>query len=167
MNAEQKKDLFLRVEKMYLDYYYQETRRVPNRQQKMNLCCNKQDERDIIAMGDHIKDVFMYSRMSLQDIYVVLIYVYYSLRYNEQTDYEWLSGKFLVMNTMNPTLSKQLLYEIIAGDIIVNTQNFTTENLSSAIRKRVLGISSTGGNKKRRNHKTKRCKHKKRTLNNR
>ena len=118
---------------------------------KLNICCDDKDERDIHKMyGLLVNSEF--SDLSIKNIYIVLIYVYYSLRYNEQTE-DWLTLEFLNSNTRDFETndferSKQLYLAITTGDIMVNGVN-----ISSQIRKTVMEMS--GGRKKhtRRNHK--------------
>ena len=86
----------------------------------------------MINMGDIIKGIQEYSTLSFRDIYFVLIYIYYSLRFNEQTE-DWLRIKFLQRNLVNKHLALYLYSNITTGDIIVNGNN-----ISSAIRRYVL-----------------------------
>jgi hypothetical protein len=113
---------------------------------KLNICCDDKDERDIHKMyGLLVNSEF--ADLSIRNIYIVLIYIYYSLRFNEQTE-DWLSLEFLNSITTDFERSKQLYLAITTGDIMVNGVN-----ISSKIRKTVLEMD--GGIKKhtRRKHK--------------
>ena len=68
-----------------------------------------------------------------------MIYTYYSLRFNEQTE-EWLKMKFFKRNAVNFELSKNLYLSIVSGDVIINGINFY-----SALRRHILEMN--GGNK--------------------
>jgi hypothetical protein len=128
-------NVFLEVEKLFTDEIYRKTRSQTN----LNFCCDEETEREIITMTDIIKKIPEFSALSYRDIYFVLIYTYYSLRFNEQTE-DWLKIKFFKQNIGQFELSKELYFSIVFGDIIVNG-----ENLSSAIRKHILEMN--GGNK--------------------
>jgi len=128
-------NVFLEVEKLFTDEIYRKTRSQTN----LNFCCDQETEREIITMTDIIKKIPEFSALSYRDIYFVLIYTYYSLRFNEQTE-DWLKIKFFKQNIGQFELSKELYFSIVFGDIIVNG-----ENLSSAIRKHILEMN--GGNK--------------------
>jgi hypothetical protein len=84
------KDTFLSAEKLFTDELFRNTQNQTN----LNICCNKSDENIIIEMATHIREVSQFSTLSLKDIFIVLIFTYYSLRYNEQTE-EWLTTGFL------------------------------------------------------------------------
>jgi len=128
-------NVFLEVEKLFTDEIYRKTRSQTN----LNFCCDEETEREIITMTDIIKKIPEFSALSYRDIYFVLIYTYYSLRFNEQTE-DWLKINFFKENIGQFELSKELYFSIVFGDIIVNG-----ENLSSAIRKHILEMN--GGNK--------------------
>jgi len=128
-------NIFLEVEKLFTDEIYRKTRSQTN----LNFCCDEETEREIITMTDIIKKIPEFSALSYRDIYFVLIYTYYSLRFNEQTE-DWLKINFFKENIGQFELSKELYFSIVFGDIIVNG-----ENLSSAIRKHILEMN--GGNK--------------------
>jgi len=128
-------NVFLEVEKLFTDEIYRKTRSQTN----LNFCCDEETEQEIITMTDIIKKIPEFSDLSYRDIYFVLIYTYYSLRFNEQTE-DWLKIKFFKQNIGQFELSKELYFSIVFGDIIVNG-----ENLSSAIRKHILEMN--GGNK--------------------
>lgn len=128
-------NVFLEVEKLFTDEIYRKMRFQTN----LNFCCDEETEQEIITMTDIIKKIPEFSDLSYRDIYFVLIYTYYSLRFNEQTE-DWLKMKFFKQNIVKFELSKKLYFSIVSGDIIVNG-----ENLSSAIRKHILEMN--GGNK--------------------
>ena len=127
--------LFLEVEKLFTDEIYKKTRSQTN----LNFCCDEETERDISYMTNIIKQIPEFSALSYRDIYFVLIYTYYSLRFNEQTE-EWLKMKFFKRNAVNFELSKNLYLSIVSGDVIINGINFY-----SALRRHILEMN--GGNK--------------------
>ena len=134
-----KKDIFLEVKGKFTDELHS---KVPHMfRQNLNFCCDEVDETSMINMGDIIKGIQEYSTLSFRDIYFVLIYIYYSLRFNEQTE-DWLRIKFLQRNLVNKPLALDLYSNITTGDIIVNGNN-----ISSAIRRYVLEMR--GGIKKK------------------
>jgi len=144
--ANEKEKIFLEVEKKFTDEIHSI---VPAQIAKnLNFCCDDIDEESMINMGDIIKGIPEYASLSFRDIYFVLIYTYYSLRFNEQTE-DWLNINFLKRNVLNGPLVLDLYYKVTVGDIIVNGVN-----VSSAIRRYVLGIR--GGKRKSMRRKSKR-----------
>lgn len=90
-------------------------------------------------MAENIKRVPEFATLSDRDIYIVLIFTFYSLRLNEQTR-DWLNTGFLKTNLVNKELGNKLFLDIATNDITLDGQNF-----SSAIRRYILGLH--GGNK--------------------
>jgi hypothetical protein len=150
VSLDTKKDIFLKVEKQFTDELHSKVEAMLSKE--LSFCCDEVDEESMINMADIIKGIPKYSILSFRDIYFVLIYIYYSLRFNEQTE-DWLDINFLQRNVLNKPLALDLYYNITTGDIIANGQN-----LSSAIRRYVLEIR---GGKKRKLYKTMRRKSRK------
>jgi hypothetical protein len=144
--ANEKEKIFLEVEKKFTDEIHSTVQ--PHIAKNLNFCCDDIDEESMINMGDIIKGIPEYASLSFRDIYFVLIYTYYSLRFNEQTE-DWLNINFLKRNVLNGPLVLDLYYKVTVGDIIVNGVN-----VSSAIRRYVLGIR--GGKRKSMRRKSKR-----------
>ena len=113
---------------------------------KLNICCDDKDEHDIHKMYNLLAKT-EFSDLSIRNIYMVLIYTYYSLRFNEQTE-DWLTLDFMKQISTDFERSVQLYIAITTGDIMVNGVN-----ISSQIRKTVMEMD--GGRKKhtRRKHK--------------
>jgi hypothetical protein len=150
--ANEKEKIFLEVEKKFTDEIHST---VPAHiAQNLNFCCDDIDEESMITMGDIIKGIPEYSSLSFREIYFVLIYTYYSLRFNEQTE-DWLNINFLKRNVLNGPLVLDLYYKVTTGDIMVNGAN-----VSSAIRRYILEIR--GGKRKSMRQKSKKSKRKSR-----
>jgi hypothetical protein len=132
MNVVYQKKLFLEVEKLFTDKIFNKTQNQTN----INFCCNDDDEIDIINMGNIIKTQPIFTILSFRDIFFVLIYIYYSLRYNEQSG-NWLNLSFFDKNVSNITLAKKLYFDITTGDIIIDNNNF-----SSVIRRFVMEMKA-------------------------
>jgi hypothetical protein len=146
--ANEKEKIFLEVEKKFTDEIHST---VPAHiAQNLNFCCDDIDEESMITMGDIIKGIPKYSSLSFREIYFVLIYTYYSLRFNEQTE-DWLKINFLKRNVLNGPLVLDLYYNVTGGDIMVNGTN-----VSSAIRRYILEIR--GGKRKSMRRKSKKSK---------
>jgi hypothetical protein len=170
---ENKKRTFLEVERLFKS----EMRYYPAwLTGTFNICCDETEQRDIIEIGDTIKTIPQFSSLSFRNIYLVLIYVYYSLNLNEQST-DWLNMKFLSDNVeydededededdedyedednKNVKLCKKLYYAITTGDIMINDIN-----LSSRLRRKIMGMPMRAGRKTKRNrrklNKTKRYK---------
>lgn len=146
---EDKKTTFLEVERLFKD----EMRHYPAwLRGTFNICCTPEQQIYIIETGDTIKSIEEFSTLSFSDIYFVLIYVYYSLHFNEQTT-DWLYMQFFIDNTEDPELCVKLYMGLAIGDIMINELNF-----SSAVRRHIFGMSTRGGKSKR--NKTKRNRRK-------
>ena len=102
-----------------------------------------------------------YQHLRLVDIFIVLIYTYYSLAYNEQSR-RWLSvitlthlvnkvdedGNLLPLDDMssgNSSYAIGLYFDITSKDIIVNMPTGQQINVSSEIRRTMLDL--VGGKK--------------------
>jgi hypothetical protein len=135
---------FLEVEKLFTDELYRKAAQQRTEITSINFCCEEQDETetDIIHMANLIRQIPAYANLSFRDIFIVLIYIYYSLRLTEQIDDWWLNTNFLQLNLYNKDLGQNLYYNIVTGDILMPDGT----NLSSRIRRYVLGPA--GGNKK-------------------
>ena len=132
------------------------------------VCCTLEERNNIMHYAYIIKRLIRYSTMSLKDIYSVLIFIYYSLSYNEQTT-DWLALPDLrafiedLDDTGNPVeldiirkraLKKafkkaiKLYYDISIQDIMyINPISGLESNLSSEIRKRFLDMAGRKKNK--------------------
>lgn len=78
-----------------------------------------------------LKTVESCKKMSKRDLFLTLIYIYYSLNLNEQTT-DWLGMQFLKDNSDNEEETKNLFIEVTAGDIEIN--------ISSCIRRQMMGL---------------------------
>ncbi len=146
LSPKKKSDLFLKVEKLFTDELYRKGDIYDKygKQNKnpysttFNFCCTNEDERDMIIMGDIIKTHPKYKSIGYRELYMVLIFVYYSLRYNEQTE-DWLRMTFLKnhMTEQQFTIAKKLYIDITVRDIMVNG-----ENLSVKIRRFIMGLDN-------------------------
>ena len=129
----------------------------------LNGCCTKTDQFNILTLYRLLLQT-EYSDLYTSDIFVVLIYTYYSLTYNEQTE-DWLDITFMKENTSNFPRSKQLYLAITTGKILMADGI----DLASHIRQVILGLNrfSYKGGKKGRDKKhtrKKNRKHKKQTF---
>jgi hypothetical protein len=106
---------------------------------KMRICCNLVERRDIMLITDYIKLIPTYNILSTRDIYLVLVYIYYSLRYGEQTD-DYLGLNTLLRNIpqANRNLAEDLYIKLTAGDIMLDHPNIIDGNLSKMVRRNVL-----------------------------
>jgi len=134
------------------------------------VCCTLEERNNIMHYAYIIKSIIHYSTMSLKDIYSVLIFIYYSLSYNEQTT-DWLILPDLrafiedLDDTGNPVIldrihkravkgkkafkkAKELYYDISEQDIMyINPISGLESNLSSEIRKTFLNMAYGKKNK--------------------
>jgi hypothetical protein len=146
---EENYDTLLNVEKLFTDYIHNNT--YPKFSQHINFCCNEEDEQQIILIGNILKRLPIYSELSFSDIYIVLVYIFYGLRLTEE--YDAITLNCLKDKTFNKHIALKLYLDITSNDIMVNNVN-----LSSKIRRYILGV--TGG-KNKKNRTTKKLRRRK------
>jgi hypothetical protein len=83
-------ETFLQVEQLFTDEIYRQT----PAQTGLNFCCDEENQTNMIEMARVIKQVQPYSELSYRDIFIALIFTYYSLLFNEQTE-DWLRTTFI------------------------------------------------------------------------
>jgi hypothetical protein len=137
---------------------------------KQQVCCTNAERRKILSFAYKIINMPAYNRLRLVDIFLVLIYTYYSLAYNEQS-LVWLKLDTLVslvneldedgnpftvdgMISGNSSLAIQLYFDIATQDILETTPTGQQVNISRLIRTTMLDLAE--GKK----HKTMRRKRK-------
>ena len=140
------KTTLLEVEKLFTDRMYQIPASIA---QNLNICCDENDETDIIKIGDIIKTIPEFSTLSFREIYIVLVFTYYALRLNEQNK-DWLRLKFLQEKLLNNKLALKLFIDITIGKIMINGKDF-----SSDVRRYVLGMRKRGGRKRNKSKRNK------------
>ena len=138
------------VENLFTNKMYQRPGMTTAISQNLNICCDDSDRTDIIRMGERIKTMPEFASLSFRQIYIVLVFIYYSLRLNEQPK-DWLPLKFLPEKLLYNQLALKLFIDITIGDIMINGQNF-----SSAVRRHAIGMR--GGKSKRNRRKRNRSK---------
>ena len=84
-----------------------------------------------------IKSKFKYHDLNSSDIYFVIIFIFYALRYNEPST-DILDMDFLKNNLIDYTKSIELFFVIVNGRLIVKNKD-----VSSLLRTYILGIKKT------------------------
>jgi hypothetical protein len=124
---------------------------------KQQVCCTNAERRKILSFAYMIINNPAYNRLRLVDIFLVLIYAYYSLAYNEQS-LVWLKLDTLVslvneldedgnpytvdgMISGNSSLAIQLYFDIATQDILETTPTGQQINLSRQIRTTMLDLA--------------------------
>ena len=136
---------------LYNDYN-KEYDEVPYGRRTDQVCCTDEERKNIMHYANIITSLPAYSTMRLVDIYIVLIFSYYSLKYNEQST-DWL--KIQVLTYFVENLDKngnigwlgiwstkggnsedavRLYYDIAQQDIQYTDSAGVLNNLSSEIR---------------------------------
>lgn len=133
------------VEKLFRD----EISNHPRYEQNTVICCDEEHENELIQLAYRIKLTQPYNDLSDRDLYLTLIFIYYSLL-GEQTE-DIFTLDFLQKNAINKHLVQQLYLQLTTGDIIETTGR----NLSQDVRRGFLGFTSIGGNIKTKLHKNK------------
>ena len=136
-----------------------------------DVCCTDSERHNIIMYGNLLKSFPKYNKLRLVDIYIVLIFVHYALKYNDNLT-DWLIIKYLKMlinrvnddgsllpqemSTGNFKLARQLYWDIGLRNYIPKTLTDERRNVLGEIRRTILGLNTVGGKK----HKTMRLKRK-------
>lgn len=173
LTSEEKYDIFSEVERLFRDRMDEKTGKNARLQQNLNICCDDNDMEFIIEIGDIIKDrttqkflndeEISFNELSYRNVYFVLILLFYSLKYNEQTE-DWLNIGFLNRSVYKSelNLAKNLLFGLSSGDIIIYGY-FGVYDLSSSVRRYILGFNGGRNSKTRKRKGIKKRKPKKRT----
>lgn len=144
MNEYKEKD-FYDAESVFLSLFFD--RVGSNGRRNFNRCCNEREKHMIQIYASKIHELTKYKPLSLFDIYLTLIFAYYSLHLMEQTE-DWLRT-YDLENANNKELSNKLYKDITIGDIIDGEGN----NLSSEIRRAFMGFRPSLRGGKRRSKK--------------
>ena len=181
-------ELIIKLEEYFIDlnYYYNNTS-VPEGMRIDQVCCTIEERHAIKRYAYIIKSLKAYKKMRLVDIYIVLIYTYYSLKYNEQTtdwltlsdlndfithldangdiiDYDDYGGYFGYFGYGgNPKKARALYFAITLQDILYTDNVGIQRSLSSEIRRTFLELVE-GKKKKAKSRKVKSRKAKSRKL---
>ena len=132
--------------------YNKEYDEVPYGTRSDQVCCTVEERKNIMHYANIITSLPAYSTMRLVDIYIVLIFSYYSLKYNEQST-DWLKIRDLtnfvenldkngnigwlgIWSTKggNSEDAVRLYYDIAQQDIQYTDSAGVLNNLSSEIR---------------------------------
>jgi hypothetical protein len=148
MNEYKEKD-FYDAESVFLSLFFD--RVGPNGRRNFNRCCNEKEKEMIQKYADKIHKLTIFKPLSFFDIYLTLIFAYYSLHLMEQTE-DWLRT-YDLKNAKNQNLSNKLYKDVTIGDII----DSEGKNLSSEIRRKFMGLRGGKKSRKRRINK-RRCK---------
>jgi len=127
------------------------------------VCCTNDERRKILSFAYMIINIPAYQHLRLVDIFLVLIYTYYSLAYNEQS-LDWLTLETLAffvnsvdedgnpfpengMSSGNSSYAIQLYFDITTQDILENIYYGKQVNMSSQIRRTMLDLAEGKRNK--------------------
>jgi len=157
-------ELIIKLEKQFIhlyNYYNYETT-VPTGTWNDQVCCSIEERHAIIRYAYIIKSLPAYKKMRLVDIYIVLIFTYYSLKYNEQTT-DWLTlsdlsdfithidayGDIIDYDGFygyggyggNPKKARALYFAITVQDIFYTDSMGILRSLSSEIRTSFLELA--------------------------
>ena len=154
--------------------YNKEYDEVPYGTRSDQVCCTVEERKNIMHYANIITSLPAYSTMRLVDIYIVLIFSYYSLKYNEQST-DWLKIRDLtnfvenldkngnigwlgIWSTKggNSEDAVRLYYDIAQQDIQYTDSAGVLNNLSSEIRISFLEMAE--GRRVRRVRKSRRVR---------
>jgi len=126
-----KYNIFLIVEKLFKDEissYNDEYIK------SISICYSVQNKKDVIKIGDKIKEIFPYNILGNYDLYLTLIFIYYSLL--GENGEEIFEGWFLNQHALNIIIVTKLYFVLTTGDLIEKNGN----NLSRDVRRYFLGL---------------------------
>jgi hypothetical protein len=157
-------NLFDQVEAFFNDKMYAKT--PAHLIEHVNMCCEEEEKVFLMDMAEHLREDF--PDMSLKDIYITLIFSYYSLTLGEQTS-DYLNTRSFAKYADDYDGVFQLFLLITVGDISRTVtdslqdendmETYHEVNLSSQIRRHMFGMPYGGlRTKKKRNKKKKRVK---------
>ncbi len=117
---------------------------------KMRICCTLEERTQMMILTNYIKLLPKYETLTTREIYIILVYIYYSLKYGEQTD-DYLNFKFLLRNVSDRDLSNpdylspaelmkrklviDLYIQLTTNDLILDHPNIIDGNLSGMVRR--------------------------------
>ena len=105
------------------------------------ICCDEEQENEMITLADRIKLISPYNNLTNYDLYLTLIFIYYSLLEEQANDV--FKTRFLMFYAMNKPLVRDLFFKLTTGDIIESDGN----NLSQTVRRGYMGFERIGGKK--------------------
>lgn len=135
-NIKEKQTLFLQTEKLFRDEI---ANVVTNKkiEKNLNLCCDEKIENMITKdFAEKIKKTKEYNSLSYADLYLTLVYLYYSLVLGEQSEDHVFTMNFLKKNAYNKSLVVDLYYKIATGDLKLKSLN-----ISKYIRRNLLFVN--------------------------
>ena len=140
----QKKHSFMTVEKLFRDSLSKKLSNRPHLERESLICCSDEDETVLMTMGDRIHQIPPYDTLSFYDIYLTMIFIYYTLL-GEQTE-DYFTIAFFNKYANDKKLVQDLYLKLTTGDIIEPTSG---TNLSSFVRQTFFGLTPThiGGKK--------------------
>jgi len=127
-----KHNIFVIVEKIFKDEILSYKDEYIN---SINICYSVQNKKDIIKIGDRIQEIFPYNMLGNYDLYLTLIFIYYSLL--GEPGEEIFTGTFFIKYAFNEILVTNLYFMLTTDDLIEHNGN----NLSKYVRKYFLGMS--------------------------
>ena len=176
MNYEEKKEIFYEVEFSFskvIDETHWET-------DKVNRCCNATETDFIMKYGDILSE--KYPNVTLKDIYIALIFTYYSLNLGEQTtdyldlanfkdqcdNYNKVKKIFIMLTTSDKSIASTVRRHFFGMNPLLknsNTRSSSAYRLTSSPRpstrssgrglKKSRKGKKRGSNKTRKNRKNK------------
>jgi hypothetical protein len=100
----------------------------------ISICYSIQNKTDVIEIGDKFQQIFPYNTLGNYDLYLTLIFIYYSLL--AEPGEEIFTGSFFTRYAYNYILVTELYFVLTTGELFDNNGH----NLSQIVRKYFLGI---------------------------
>jgi len=136
ISEEQKRAAFAEVKEAFADVISQ----THWEKDDVNICCNESETEFIMKYGDILKS--KYPRVTLNDIYVALIFTYYSLNLGEQTtdyldladlrdrciDYNKVKKIFIMLTTSDKSIASAVRRHFFGMDPLLKNSKASTSS---------------------------------------
>ena len=169
MNYEEKKEIFYEVEFSFskvIDETHWE-------KDKVNKCCNATETDFIMKYGDILSE--KYPNVTLKDIYIALIFTYYSLNLGEQTtdyldlanfkdqcdNYNKVKKIFIMLTTSDKSIATAVRRHFFGMNPLLknsNTRSSSAYRLTSSPRSTARGLKKSRRAKRRYSKKTRKLR---------
>lgn len=169
MNYEEKREIFNQVRDSFSEVISQ----THWEQEKVNICCNSAETEFIMKYGDILSE--KYPNISLKDVYIALIFTYYSLNLGEQTtdhldladlrdqcdNYNKVKKIFIMLTTSDKSIASAVRRHFFGMDPLLKNSTSRTSSLyrltsssKSTSRSSGRGLKKSRKSKKRVSKKT-------------
>jgi len=163
MNEEEKYYLFDYVKSKFIEI----VNKTHYKKDNVNICCNDSETEFLMKYGDILSN--KYPTISLRDIYIALIYTYYSLNLGEQTtdylmlvkfkkycdNYIEVNNLFLMLTTSNKSIATAVRRHFFGFPPLLKNRNSKSLSTARGVKSRRVKSSLSKKTRKYRKNKHK------------